>query len=138
LLRLVAGCGSNNNTTPTNIGLFGNWNIVLDQNGTSNPIYVFALALSQEGPNYSGSSIPYTGSVPVPSGMCINSSTLRATATTSGNDFTLTVVDNTTNTTITIEGSLTSSTGSLSGTFNSSSPNGACHAEQGSSLMSPQ
>jgi len=90
LLATVSGCGSGNNTT-SNVGLFGNWNVVMYANGGTTPVYVFALAMSQEGgSNYSGSSIAYNGSVGIPSNMCINGNTLAATASTSGSNFTMT------------------------------------------------
>lgn len=136
LVTTIAGCGGGNNT-PTNVGLFGNWNVVMYPTGNANPSYVFALALSQEGSNYSGGSITYNGSVAPPSNMCIKANTLRATATTSGSNFSMTVTDSTTSTVISVTGSLTSQTGQLSGTYsNQASP--ACTASQGTVVMSPQ
>jgi hypothetical protein len=89
-LITVTGCGGNNNVS-TNVGLFGNWNVVMYPTGSQNPVYVFALAMSQEGPNYSGGSITYMGSIAAPSNMCIDANTLTAQATTSGSNFTMTL-----------------------------------------------
>ena len=134
-LVLLPGCGSNNNNTPTTVGLFGNWNVVMDDNA-GNVVYAYGLALSQEGPDYSGGSISYTGSTAQPT-QCIDPNTLSAEATTSGNNFTLTVVDTTTSTTMTLQGSLTSTNGSLTGTF-SSTETAACRPQTGAFTMSPQ
>lgn len=139
LLAALIGCGGSNNTTQ-NAGLFGSWNIVTYTANTTTPapIYVFALALSQAGPNYSGGSIIYNGGVAAPPTMCINPNTLTATATTSGTNFNMTVTDTTTNTVIQIQGSLATQTGSLSGNFTSASTFGTCPAESGTVVMSPQ
>jgi hypothetical protein len=136
LVVTLAGCGGSN-TTPTNIGLFGNWNVVMYPTGNGTPSYVFGLSLSQEGTNYSGGSIVYNGSVPAPSNMCIDPSTLRATATTSGSNFNMTVTDATTNTVISVTGTLASQTGQLSGTYNNGAST-ACTASAGTVVMSPQ
>lgn len=139
LLTGLLGCGGSNSTTQ-NAGLFGSWNIATYTANTTSPtpIYVFALALSQAGPNYSGGSITYTGGVVAPPTMCINPATLQATATTNGSNFTLIVTDTTTHTVITIQGSLATQTGTLSGNFTSSSTFGTCPAESGTVVMSPQ
>jgi hypothetical protein len=136
LVVTLAGCGGSNNT-PTNIGLFGNWNVVMYPTGSSTASYVFGLALSQEGSNYSGGSIVYNGSVPAPTNMCIDPNTLRATATTSGSNFDMTITDATTNTVISVTGTLASQTGQLSGTY-SNGASTACTASQGTVVMSPQ
>ena len=133
----LSGCGGNNNNTTNNVGLFGDWNIVMYPTGSSSPSYVFALAMSQEGTSYSGSSITYTGGVAPPSNMCINANALRAEATTSGSNFTMTVTDAVTETVITIDGSLGTSTGQLNGTY-SNPANAACEASRGTVVMSPQ
>jgi len=139
LIVIVAGCGSGNSNPATgNNGLFGSWNITLFPTGSSNPSYVFALAISQEGTNnYSGSSITYTGTIPVPTNQCINSSELRSTATVNGSNFTMTVTDSTTQTVITMSGSLGTINSTLSGTYtNPASP--TCAASSGTFTMAPQ
>jgi hypothetical protein len=136
LAAALVGCGGSNNT-PTNVGLFGNWNVVMYPTASGTPTYVFALALSQEGTNYSGGSITYNGGVAPPSNMCINANTLRATAATSGSSFSMTVTDSTTSTVISVTGSLASQSGQLSGNYsNQASP--ACPESQGTVVMSPQ
>jgi hypothetical protein len=138
-LAMTAGCGSGNNNTTNNVGLFGNWNIVMFPTGSSNASYVFALAISQEGGNnYSGSPIPYTGSTPVPSNQCINTSVLRSTATTnSSNNFTMTVTDTSTQTVITMTGSLATDTQTLSGTYTNPAST-TCSSSSGTFSMTPQ
>lgn len=138
LLFCVAGCGSGN-SAPHNVGLFGNWNIAMYPTNNPNPVYVFALAMSQEGNStYSGASIAYTGSVPAPSNMCINASGLRATATTdSNNNFTMVVTDTSSNTIISVQGSLSSQTTTLSGTYTNPSSQ-SCTQSQGTMSMVPQ
>jgi len=137
LALMTAGCGTGNNN-PTNVGLFGDWNIVMFPTGSSNAMYVFALAISQEGSNtYSGSPIPYTGSVPIPTNLCINSSDLRASATTTGNNFTLTITDATSATVITVQGTLATNTSTLSGTY-SNPASQTCGASSGTMSMTPQ
>lgn len=137
LLATVTGCGSGN-STQTNVGLLGNWNVVMYANGATTPMFVFALAMSQEGgSNYSGASITYNGSVAIPSNMCINGNALTATATTSGSNFTMTVTDTTTQTVITVQGSLATQTTTLSGTYNNPASE-ACSASSGTVTMSPQ
>jgi len=135
-LMILAGCGSGNNT-PNNVGLFGNWNITMYPNGSGNPAYVFALAMSQEGNDYSGSSIAYTGSVAAPSNMCIDANTLSATATTSGSNFTMTVTDASSNTVISVQGSLSSQSTNLSGTYNNPASS-TCPESEGTMNMAPQ
>ena len=133
----LASCGGSNTYGPTNNGLFGNWNIVMYPTGGSSPSYVFALAMSQEGTTYSGSSITYTGGVAAPSNMCINANALRADASTNNGNFTMTVTDPTTNTEITVDGSLATQTGQLNGTY-SNSATAACQESRGSVVMTPQ
>jgi len=137
LVLMTAGCGSGNNTVNNN-GLFGDWNIAMFPTGNSNAMYVFALAISQEGTNnYSGSPITYTGTVAIPSNLCINSSALRATATTSGTNFTMTVTDTTSQTVITMNGTLSSVTTSLTGNY-SNPASETCAASSGTFTMVPQ
>jgi hypothetical protein len=138
LVVLNAGCGGSNNTV-TNVGLFGDWNVTMYPTGSTTPVYVFGLAMSQEGSsNYSGGSIAYTGGVAVPSNMCINANALSATATTSGNNFTMTVTDSTSETVITVHGTLATQNGSsLSGTY-SNSASRTCSASSGTVSMIPQ
>ena len=138
LVVLAAGCGSGNNNNNTNVGLFGNWNIVMFPTGSPNPNYVFAMAISQEGSNnYSGSPITYTGTVSMPSDQCINPQALRATATTSGSNFTMTVTDNTTQTVINMTGTLATGTNVLSGTYNNPASQ-TCKASTGTFGMTLQ
>jgi hypothetical protein len=138
LLMSAVSCGSGNNV-PNNVGLFGNWNIAMYPTNSPNPVYAFALAMSQEGGStYSGASIQYTGSVAQPSNMCINPNSLRATATTdSNNNFTMTITDTSSNTTISVQGSLSSQTTTLSGTYNNP-PSQICSQSQGTVSMTPQ
>ena len=91
-----------------------------------NPVYVFALAMSQLGSStYSGASIAYNGSVAEPSNMCINANSLRATATLgSNNNFSMTITDTSTNTIISVQGTLSSQSNALSGSYT----NGASQA----------
>jgi len=137
LLAVVTSCGGNNNY-PNNYGLYGDWNIAMYQNGSQAAVYVFGLAMSQEGANYSGSSIAYNGSVPVPSNMCINANSLRATATTSGNTYTMTITDTSSNTVITVTGQLESNgSTTVTGNYNNAaSP--TCPASSGTMDMVPQ
>ena len=138
LLVMTAACGSGNNA-PTNIGLFGNWNVAMYPAGSSSAVYVFALAMSQEGNNnYSGASTTYNGSVPIPSNTCLNSDTLRATATTStGGSFTMTITDTSSNTIITAQGTLPTQGTTISGTY-SNAASSACSASRGSMTMAAQ
>jgi hypothetical protein len=138
LLMSAASCGGGS-SAPTNVGLFGNWNIAMYPTNDPNPMYVFALAMSQEGSStYSGASIAYTGSVPPPTNMCINANSLRATATTnSNNNFTMTVTDTSGNTIISVTGSLSSQTTTVSGTYNNPSSQN-CSQSQGTMSMVPQ
>jgi len=138
LLVMTAACGSGNNT-PTNVGLFGSWNVAMYPTGNSSPVYVFALAMSQEGNNnYSGASTTYNGSVPIPNNMCIDSSTLRATATTStGGSFTMTITDTTSNTIINVQGTLPTQGTTISGTYSNAASTG-CTASSGTVTMVAQ
>ncbi len=134
---VIAGCGSGNNNNVTNNGLFGDWNIAMFPTGSANASYVFAMAISQEGTSYSGSPITYTGTVAQPSNQCINTQALRATATTSGTNFTMTVTDATTQTIITMQGTLATDTTTLTGTYNNPAST-TCPASSGSFSMTPQ
>ncbi len=137
LILMSAGCGSGNNN-PTNVGLFGNWNIAMFPTGSPNASYVFAMAISQEGTSYSGSPITYTGTVSPPNNQCINTQDLRATATTtSSNNFTMTVTDATTQTIITMQGTLASDTTTLTGTYTNPASS-TCSASSGTFSMTPQ
>lgn len=134
---MIAGCGSGNNNATVN-GLLGDWNIAMYPTGSSNAMYVFALAISQEGSNnYSGSPITYNGSVPIPTNLCINSSALRSTATTSGSNFTMTVTDTTSQTIITMTGSLSTFTNTLSGNYTNPASE-TCPASSGTFSMTLQ
>jgi hypothetical protein len=138
LLLCVAGCGTGN-SAPHNVGLFGNWNIAMFPTNNPNPVYVFALAISQEGNStYSGASIAYNGSVTAPSNMCINPNSLRAAATTdSNNNFNMTITDTSSNTIISVRGSLSTQTTTLSGTYSNPSSQ-SCSQSQGTMSMVPQ
>jgi hypothetical protein len=138
LLALVAGCGTGT-SNPSNVGLFGNWNIAMFPTNNANPVYVFALAMSQLGSStYSGASIAYNGSVAQPSNMCINPNSLRATATLgSNNNFSMTVTDTSTNTIISVQGTLSSQSNALSGSYTNGASQ-ACPASQGTMTMVPQ
>jgi hypothetical protein len=137
LLAVIAGCGGDNNVD-NNVGLMGYWNVAMYANGSQTAIYVFGLAMSQEGSNYSGSSVAYDGSVPVPSNMCINANTLRATATTSGNNYTMTITDTSSNTVITATGQLeTNGATTLTGNYNNAA-SATCPASSGTLDMVPQ
>jgi len=138
LLLMTAACGSGNNA-PTNIGLFGNWNVAMYPTGSSTAVYVFALAMSQEGTNnYSGASTTYNGSVPIPTSMCINNTTLRATASTSaGGAYTMTITDSTSNTVINVTGTLPAQGTTVSGTYNNAASTG-CTASNGTMSMAAQ
>jgi hypothetical protein len=138
LLAMTAGCGSGYNNPPTNVGLFGNWNVVMYPTGSTTPVYVFALAISQEGTsNYSGASIAYTGSMPAPAHMCIDANTLSAIAITNGTNFNMTITDSTTNTIISMQGSLATQASSISATYNNVS-NQDCPASSGTVNMVAQ
>jgi hypothetical protein len=135
---LIAGCGSGTSNPSVVNGLFGDWNIAMYPTGSSNAMYVFALAISQEGSdNYSGSPITYDGTVPVPTNLCINSAALRATATTTGSNFTMTVTDSTSQTIITMTGSLTTFTNTLSGNYTNPASE-TCPASSGTFSMTLQ
>jgi hypothetical protein len=135
-LVTITGCGGSN-STPNNVGLFGDWNIAMYPTGGANPVYVFALAMSQEGSSYSGGSITYNGSVGIPTNMCLNPNDLRATATTSGTNYNMTITDPATNTTISVNGTLPSGTQTVTGNYNNAASTG-CPASQGSMSMVPQ
>ena len=138
LIAMIAGCGTGYNNPPTNVGLFGNWNVAMYPTGSTTAVYVFALSMSQEGnSNYSGVSTRYTGSVPVPSNMCINANTLSANATTSGNTFNMTITDTSTNTIISVSGTLASQSSSLTGTYNNTASQ-ACAESAGTVSMVAQ
>jgi hypothetical protein len=138
LLVMTAACGTGYNNPPTNVGLFGNWNVAMYPTGSTTAVYVFALAISQEGgSNYSGASITYNGGVPVPSNMCINAKTLSAIATTSGSTFSMTITDTTTHTVISVQGTLATQSSSISGTYNNP-PSPACPASTGTMTMVAQ
>ena len=138
LLGTLPGCGSGT-SNPNNVGLFGNWNVVMYPTNNPNPAYVFGLAMSQEGNStYSGSSTTYTGGVAQPSDMCINANSLRATATTStGGTYTMTITDTSTNTIISVNGSLNSQTTTVSGSYTNPASS-SCKASQGTMTMTPQ
>lgn len=138
LLATIAGCGGSNNTV-NNVALYGNWNVAMYQSGTQNAVYVFGLEMSQlGGSNYSGASIPYNGSVPVPSNMCINGNTIRATATTNGNNFNMTLTDTSSGTVISVTGTLESNgSTAVSGNYTNVA-SATCPASQGTMNMVPQ
>jgi hypothetical protein len=138
VLLPALSCGGGSNSIK-NVGLFGNWNIAMYPTNDPNPAYAFALALSQEGGStYSGASITYTGSVPIPSDMCINATSLRATATvSSNNNYTMTITDTSTNTIISVTGTLPIQTNTVTGNY-STLPSQACSQSQGTMTMTPQ
>jgi hypothetical protein len=138
LLGTLPGCGSGN-SNPNNVGLFGNWNVVMYPTNNPNPSYVFGLAMSQEGSStYSGASTTYTGSVAQPTDMCINANSLRATATTTTNGaFTMTITDTSSNTIISVNGTLSSQSTTVSGSYTNPSSS-TCKASQGTMSMTPQ
>jgi len=138
VLLPAMSCGGGSNAI-NNVGLFGDWNIAMYPTNNPNPAYVFAVALSQEGGStYSGASIAYNGTVPIPSDMCINASSLRVTATVSGdNNYSMTITDTTTNTIISVTGTLPVQTNTVTGNYSTlSSP--ACSQSQGTMTMTPQ
>lgn len=137
LLFTVVSCGSGNNNPVNNVGLFGNWNIAMYATGSTTPTYAFGLAMSQEGNNYSGASITYTGSVAPPANMCINANSLTATATTTGSNYTMTITDATTNTTIRVTGAIPTDTTGVSGTYTNPSSS-TCPESTGTMDMEPQ
>ncbi len=138
VLAVTAGCGTGYNNPPTNVGLFGNWNVTMTPTGSQTPVYVFGLAMSQEGSsNYSGASIPYTGGVPAPSNMCIDANKLSANATTSGSNFTMTVTDPSSGTIISVQGTLAPQSSTISGTYNNAASS-TCSASSGSMTMVAQ
>lgn len=137
---LLAGCGGSNNN-PNNVGLFGNWNVAMYATGSQTPVYVFAVAMSQEGSNYSGASITYNGSVSIPSNMCISGSHIsaRATTSTAGNvtNYAMSFTDSTSNTIINVTGSLNPSSTTVNGNY-SNSASATCPASSGTMTMVPQ
>ncbi|MGA7461274.1 MAG: hypothetical protein WBW69_13685 [Candidatus Korobacteraceae bacterium] len=141
LLVMTAACGSGYNNPPTNVGLFGNWNVAMYPTGSTTPVYVFAVAISQEGgSNYSGASTTYTGSVAIPTNMCINGNSLSLTATTanSGTTFTMTITDTTSSTIINTNGSVpTTTTSTISGSYNNAASS-TCPASSGTMTMVAQ
>jgi len=139
LLVMTAACGSGYNNPPTNVGLYGNWNIAMYPTGSTTPVYVFALAISQEGSNnYSGAPIAYTGSVTVPSNMCINADTLSASATTTNaGTFTMTITDTSSDTVISTTGTVPTESSSISGSYNNPA-SATCPASSGSMTMVAQ
>jgi len=138
LLVMSTACGGGS-STPANVGLFGNWNVAMYPTGSSTAVYVFALAMSQEGTNnYSGASTTYNGGVPVPNNMCIDNATLRATANTStGGSYTMTITDTTSNTTINVQGTLPTQGTTISGTYSNAASTG-CPASSGTMTMVAQ
>jgi hypothetical protein len=136
-LVMLGGCGSGQNSVNNN-GLFGNWNVAMYPTGSTTPAYVFGMAMSQEGTNnYSGASITYNGSVAPPSNMCINANTIRATATTSGTSYTMTITDTTSNTVISVNGTLATNTTTVNGNYTNAESR-TCTASQGTMTMLPQ
>ncbi len=134
-LAMIAGCGTGYNNPPINNGLYGDWNVTMYPTGSPNPVYVFGLAMSQEGSsNYTGASFPYNGGIPVPSNMCINANTLSAIATTNGSNFNMTITDTSTNTVISVTGTMFSQSSSLSGNY-TNPPSQACSASNGTVTM---
>lgn len=138
LLVFLVACGSGNNNV-NNVGLFGDWNITMYPTASQNPVYVFGIAMSQEGTNtYSGASIPYTGSISPPSNMCINANEMRASGTlNSNNQFNITFTDISSNTVISVSGTLQPNTTSLTGNY-SNAASTACPASSGTMQMIPQ
>jgi hypothetical protein len=141
LLVMTAGCGNGYNNNPTNVGLYGNWNVAMYPTGSTTAVYVFALAISSEGSNnYSGGSTTYNGSVAIPSNMCINGNSLSVSATTSnsGTSYAMTITDTSSGTVISVTGSVpTTATSTISGTYNNASSQ-TCSASSGSMTMVAQ
>jgi hypothetical protein len=141
LLVMTAGCGNGYNNNPTNVGLYGNWNVAMYPTGSTTAVYVFALAISQEGgANYSGGSTKYTGSVGIPSNMCIDGNSLSVSATTSngGTSYSMTITDTSSGTVIRVTGSVpTTATSTISGAYNNSASQ-TCSASSGSMTMVAQ
>lgn len=136
----TVSCGTGlYNNNPNNVGLYGNWNVVMYPTNDSNPAYVFGLAMSQEGnTTYSGASIAYNGGIAAPSNMCINPNALRATATVNNQStYTMTITDTTTNTVISVTGSMPAQTTTVSGNY-STVASQACPQSQGTMTMTPQ
>jgi hypothetical protein len=141
LLIMTAACGSGYNNPATNVGLYGNWNVAMYPTGSTTPVYVFALAISQEGNNnYSGASTTYTGSVTIPTNMCINGSTLSVSATTSngGTTYTMNITDTSSSTIIVVNGTIsTTTTSTVQGAY-SNAASATCSASSGSMTMVAQ
>ncbi len=143
LLAMTAGCGSGYNNPATNVGLYGDWNVAMYPTSSTTPVYVFALAISQEGSNnYSGASTTYTGTVAIPTNMCINGSALSvsATSTTSSSvtTYTMTITDATSDTAITVTGTLpTTTTSTVQGSY-SNAASSTCPASAGTMTMVAQ
>ncbi len=140
LLVMTAACGNGYNNPPTNVGLFGNWNVAMYPSGSTTPVYVFALAISSEGANnYSGASTTYTGGIAIPANMCINGNSLSVTATTnSTGTFTMTITDTSSSTMINTTGTLpTTTTSTISGSYNNAASS-TCPASSGTMTMVAQ
>jgi hypothetical protein len=143
LLAMTAGCGSGYNNPTTNVGLYGDWNVAMYPTSSTTPVYVFALAISQEGnSNYSGASTTYTGTVSIPTNMCISASALSVSASTitsgSVTSYTMTITDATSDTVITVTGTLpTTTTSTVQGSF-SNAASSTCPASAGSMTMVAQ
>lgn len=141
LLVMAAGCGNGYNSNPTNVGLYGNWNVAMYPTGSNTAVYVFALAISQEGSNnYSGGSTTYNGSISIPTNMCINANSLSVSATTSngGTSYAMTITDTSSGTVINVTGSVpTTATSTISGTYNNAASQ-TCSASSGSMTMVAQ
>jgi len=141
LLIMTAACGSGYNNPPTNVGLYGNWNVAMYPTSSNTPVYVFGLAISQEGSNnYSGASTTYTGSVGIPSNMCIDGNALSVTAssTASTGAFTMTITDTSSSTIISVSGTLpTTTTSTVQGTY-SNAASSTCPASSGTMTMVAQ
>lgn len=139
LLIMTAACGSGYNNPATNVGLYGNWNVAMYPTGSTTPVYVFAVAISQEGNNnYSGASTTYTGSVSIPSNMCINGKSLSLSATsTSTGSFSMTITDTTSNTIISATGTIPTVTSTISGSY-SNAASSTCSASSGTMTMVAQ
>ena len=134
----AVSCGGSGNAIK-NVGLFGDWNVTMYPTNNPNPVYVFAVALSQEGSStYSGSSTTYTGTVPVPSNMCINSSSLRVNATVSSdNNYSMTITDTSTSTVISVTGTMPIQSNTVTGNY-STLASQACSQSEGTMSMTPQ
>ena len=64
---MTAACGNGYNSHPTNVGLFGNWNVAMYPAGSNTAGLCFRPRHLAEGANnYSGGSTTYNGSVSHP------------------------------------------------------------------------